>query len=55
MLLYCDSGSTSLKVAETLKAKGLSGVRTLRGGLTAWRADNLPVFSGRKARKKDSA
>lgn len=55
LLLYCDSGSASLKVAETLKTKGLTGVRTLRGGLTAWRADNLPVFSGRKARKKDSA
>ncbi|NGP52067.1 rhodanese-like domain-containing protein [Thioalkalivibrio sp. XN8] len=55
ILLYCDSGSASLKVAETLKAKGLTGIRTLRGGLNAWRADNLPVFSGRKARKKDSA
>ena len=55
MLLYCDSGGAAVKVAETLKSKGLNGIHTLRGGLTAWRADNLPVFSGRKARKKDSA
>lgn len=55
MLLYCDNGSVSLKAAETLKSKGLSGIRTLRGGLTAWRADNLPVFAGRKTRKKDTA
>jgi rhodanese-related sulfurtransferase len=55
MLLYCDTGGASLKAADTLKAKGLTGVRTLRGGLTAWRADNLPVFSGRKTRKKDNA
>lgn len=55
ILLYCDSGGASLKVADTLKAKGLTGIRTLRGGLNAWRAENLPVFSGRKARKKDSA
>lgn len=55
MLLYCDSGGAAVKVAETLKNKGLTGIHTLRGGLTAWRADNLPVFSGRKTRKKDSA
>jgi rhodanese-related sulfurtransferase len=55
MLLYCDTGGTSLKAAETLKSKGLSGIRTLQGGLTAWRAENLPVFSGRKTRKKDNA
>ncbi|MGD9387760.1 MAG: rhodanese-like domain-containing protein [Gammaproteobacteria bacterium] len=55
MLLYCDSGGAAIKVAETLKSKGLGGIHTLRGGLTAWRADNLPVFSGRKPRKKDSA
>jgi rhodanese-related sulfurtransferase len=53
ILLYCDSGNISLKAAETLKAKGMTGVRTLGGGLTAWRAENLPVFSGRKTRKKE--
>lgn len=55
ILVYCDNGANSVKVAETLKARGLAGVKTLRGGLTAWRAENLPVFAGRKNRKKDAS
>lgn len=55
ILLYCDTGASSLKVAETLKTRGVTGVRTLRGGLTAWRGENLPVFAGRKGRKKDAS
>jgi rhodanese-related sulfurtransferase len=54
ILLYCENGSVSAKAAETLKERGLAGVKSLKGGLTAWRADHLPVFSGRKTRKKDS-
>jgi rhodanese-related sulfurtransferase len=55
ILLYCDNGATSAKAVETLKARGVAGAKSLRGGLTAWRAENLPVFSGRKARKKDAS
>jgi thiosulfate/3-mercaptopyruvate sulfurtransferase len=55
ILVYCDNGAKSLKAAELLKAKGVSGIKTLRGGINAWRAENLPVFAGRKGRKKESA
>ena len=55
ILLYCDTGSTAAKAVETLKARGVLGAKSLRGGLTAWRAENLPVFSGRKNRKKDAS
>lgn len=56
ILIYCDTGATSLKAVEQLKARGVSNVRGLRGGLTAWRGENLPVFAGRKSRsKKDAA
>jgi rhodanese-related sulfurtransferase len=55
ILVYCDTGANSLKAAELLKAKGVSGIKTLRGGINAWRAENLPVFTGRKGRKKEGA
>lgn len=55
ILVYSDNGATCLKAVEQIKARGVSNVRSLRGGLTAWRAENLPVFAGRKARgKKES-
>ena len=55
LLIYCENGTTSLKAAEQLKSKGVSEVKTLRGGINAWRAENLPVFAGRKSRKKEGA
>lgn len=54
ILLYCENGSVSAKAAETLRTRGLAGVKSLKGGLTAWRTEHLPVFSGRKSRKKDT-
>lgn len=55
ILLYCDTGATSGKAAEQLRARGLAEVKTLKGGLNAWRAESLPVFAGRKPRKKDGS
>jgi rhodanese-related sulfurtransferase len=55
VLVYCENGSTSIKAIERLKADGFTDVKSLRGGLNAWRAENLPVFAGRKARKKDAS
>jgi rhodanese-related sulfurtransferase len=55
ILIYCDNGSTSIKAVEKLKAHGITNVKSLRGGLTAWRGESLPVFAGRKTRKKDAS
>jgi rhodanese-related sulfurtransferase len=55
VLVYCETGANSVKVVETLKARGVENVKSLRGGLTAWRNESLPVFAGRKARKKESS
>lgn len=55
ILVYCETGSVALKAAETLKSRGVTGVKSLRGGLAAWRAESLPVFAGRKNRKKDAS
>lgn len=55
ILIYCENGSTSAKAVEKLKERGITTAKSLRGGLTAWRGENLPVFAGRKSKKKDDS
>lgn len=43
VLTCCDTGMTAGAAARTLRAQGFSKVATLRGGLQAWRAENLPL------------
>jgi rhodanese-related sulfurtransferase len=43
LIMYCDSGSLASAAVRTLKRAGLKNVFSLRGGLAAWRQDNLPV------------
>lgn len=46
IITCCDSGATSGAAARRLTELGFSRVVNLRGGLTAWRQDNLPVSKG---------
>jgi len=47
LVLCCDSGTTGGAAARTLARGGFTGkVYTLRGGLAAWRQENLPVVKG---------
>ena len=46
LVLYCDSGSIAGAAARTLMRAGIKDVSTLRGGLAAWRQENLPVVKG---------
>jgi len=55
ILLYCDNGSTSVGAVRKLAERGITTARSLRGGLNAWQGENLPVFAGRKQRKKDAS
>ncbi len=43
VVVYDDSGSLGGAAVRQLAAQGFTRVFTLRGGLAAWRADNLPV------------
>ena len=43
VVVYDDSGSLSLPAVRQLAAQGFTRAFTLRGGLAAWRADNLPL------------
>lgn len=48
LLVYCKHGNLSPKACRQLVKQGFASVRLLKGGLTAWQAENLPVTSKRK-------
>jgi rhodanese-related sulfurtransferase len=43
VVVYDEGGSVGGAAVRQLAAQGFTRVFTLRGGLSAWRADNLPV------------
>jgi rhodanese-related sulfurtransferase len=43
VVVYDDSGALGASAVRQLIAQGFTRVFTLRGGLSAWRADNLPL------------
>lgn len=43
LLVYCANGTQAAQAARALKRQGFADVQTLKGGIGAWRADNLPV------------
>jgi rhodanese-related sulfurtransferase len=46
VVLCCDSGVTSGASAALLKTLGFTQVVNLRGGLSAWKTENLPLVTG---------
>jgi rhodanese-related sulfurtransferase len=46
VIAYCDSGTTGGAAARQLGRLGFKSAFNLRGGLAAWRQDNLPVVKG---------
>jgi rhodanese-related sulfurtransferase len=43
LVVYCDRGHTASATVRKLAAQGYTKVFNLRGGLSAWRAENLPL------------
>lgn len=46
LVLYCDTGTTTAAAQRTLARAGTKNVFSLRGGLAAWKQENLPVVKG---------
>jgi rhodanese-related sulfurtransferase len=46
IVVYCDTGSASGPAARKLAELGFTKAVNLRGGIAAWRAENLPVTRG---------
>jgi rhodanese-related sulfurtransferase len=43
IVVYCGTGSLGAPAARQLAAQGFTKAFNLRGGLAAWRAENLPL------------
>ena len=43
IVVYCQSGQRSLFAAQTLQAMGYSRVRSMSGGISAWKSEGLPI------------
>jgi rhodanese-related sulfurtransferase len=50
IVVYCESGAMSATAARVLKAKGFAKVASIKGGLQAWRQDNLPLVKENKGK-----
>jgi rhodanese-related sulfurtransferase len=46
VVVYDDTGSLSASAVRQLVAQGFTKAFNLRGGLTAWRTENLPLTRG---------
>ena len=46
LVLYCDTGTVTGAALRTLARAGAKSVFSLRGGLAAWKQENLPVVKG---------
>jgi rhodanese-related sulfurtransferase len=49
VVVYDDSGSLSAAAVRQLVSQGFTKAFNLRGGLAAWRTENLPLTRGEKA------
>lgn len=52
VITCCESGMRSQAAARVLQAQGFSKVVNLRGGLQAWRAENLPLVKDGQGKSK---
>ncbi|HSR61963.1 MAG TPA: rhodanese-like domain-containing protein [Gammaproteobacteria bacterium] len=53
VIIYCNTGMESVRVARTLKNEGFENLYILKGGMQSWRNANLPVT--REESEKESA
>jgi rhodanese-related sulfurtransferase len=49
LIVYCDRGLTAAAAVRTLVQQGFTKVFNLRGGIAAWRAENLPLARADRA------
>jgi rhodanese-related sulfurtransferase len=54
VIACCESGMRSAAAARVLKAQGFTKVVNLRGGLAAWRGENLPLVKSDSKGKQSS-
>lgn len=45
IIIYCNSGQTSMSACKVLQELGFETVHNMRGGIMAWERDNYPVVT----------
>ncbi|QBF83098.1 rhodanese-like domain-containing protein [Shewanella maritima] len=48
IIVVCNAGMTSSQAAQLLVKQGFESVSNLTGGMTDWKAANLPVVAGKR-------
>jgi rhodanese-related sulfurtransferase len=48
IVAVCDAGMSSTKVVDKLRKAGFENVYGLKGGMTGWTQEGLPVVTGKK-------
>ena len=48
LIVVCDNGLSSSRCGDQLRAAGFESAYSLRGGLSAWQQENLPLVSDDK-------
>lgn len=43
IITYCNTGQTSQRACKELEKNGFTAIHNLRGGITAWQRDGLPL------------
>jgi rhodanese-related sulfurtransferase len=52
VIVCCETGAVSAAAVKELRENGFSKAVNLRGGLAAWRQDNLPLVADTKEAKR---
>ncbi len=51
ILVYCDKGVSGSRAAGLLRAAGYQNAFNLKGGLAAWRQENMPTVTATASKK----
>ena len=52
VVVVCEAGMTSTRAVDTLRKAGFESVYNLKGGMTSWSQDGMPVVTGKKTKNK---
>ena len=50
VIVYCESGMSAGSAVKALRALGFTKVAALKGGLRAWRQENLPLVAKKEVK-----
>ena len=52
IVAVCENGISAKRTVSLLRTRGFESVYNLKGGMSGWAADGLPVVTGKKTKSK---